>query len=252
MNREKYIQSFACGQPKVFQLPSIKQLLYGDLSSCRTNHNTKQEETNGYHPVMQGQTCHQPFSTCSTKCMPLQLHETSPQVTYSKPQLEVKRLEHQVRIMESLVKKQAKVIEDLENEKKRKLKEIERQLESQPKKLKQTKSNSFIFKTCLLENKDNSEEETSILDDLNNHTVTWKNETFVLIDAFKNRNKILNYFIPLYQSQFPNKKCKLVLSSEEYRKLFKENSHRSQSERKHAWRISIFTLDFYNFVKNQM
>ncbi|EFC38510.1 predicted protein [Naegleria gruberi] len=94
-------------------------------------------------------------------------------------------------------------------------------------------------------------EEAPVLGGIEQFSVKWKGENYVLVDVFKNRTQIMNYFVPLYQSQFPDKNCKVVLSSEEYKQLFRENTHRSQSERKHAWRISIFTIDFYNFVKNQ-
>ncbi|EFC38506.1 predicted protein [Naegleria gruberi] len=87
--------------------------------------------------------------------------------------------------------------------------------------------------------------------DLDDFSVKWKGKTYVLIDAFKNRTQILNYFVPLFQNKYPEKSCKLVLCNEDYKALFKENFNRSNSEKKHAWRVSIFTIEFYNFVKSQ-
>ena len=85
--------------------------------------------------------------------------------------------------------------------------------------------------------------------DLEKYTVTWKGETYVLVNAFKNRTQILNYYVPLYQNNFPEKTCKLVLCNDEYKVLSSENPN-TVEKKKHAWRVSVFTMDFYNFVKN--
>ena len=81
------------------------------------------------------------------------------------------------------------------------------------------------------------------------YKVTWKGETYVLVNAFRNRTQILNYYVPLYQNNFPEKTCKIVLCNEEYKQLSNENPH-TVEKKKHAWRVSVFTMDFYNFVKN--
>ncbi|KAF0977286.1 hypothetical protein FDP41_003939 [Naegleria fowleri] len=85
--------------------------------------------------------------------------------------------------------------------------------------------------------------------DLEKYTVTWKGEKYVLVNAFKNRTQILNYYVPLFENNFPDKVCKLVLCNDEYKTLSTQNPV-TVEKKKHAWRVSVFTMDFYNFVKN--
>ncbi|KAG2387592.1 hypothetical protein C9374_001186 [Naegleria lovaniensis] len=96
---------------------------------------------------------------------------------------------------------------------------------------------------------DESSDRENQLSDLELFKVKWKGEEYVLVTAFKNRTQILNYYVPLYQSQFPDKPCKIVLSNEDYKQLSVENPSNVE-KKKHAWRVSVFTIDFYNFVKN--
>ncbi|EFC44197.1 predicted protein [Naegleria gruberi] len=104
----------------------------------------------------------------------------------------------------------------------------------------------------------NNNKEISIVDEsvdklntanMHKYIVKWKGETYVLVSIFKNRTQILNYYVPLYQSQNPDKVCKIVLSNEDYKQLSNENPD-TVEKKKHAWRVSVFSLDFYNFVKN--
>ncbi|KAG2387442.1 hypothetical protein C9374_001774 [Naegleria lovaniensis] len=95
----------------------------------------------------------------------------------------------------------------------------------------------------------NSGRRDATVGDLEKYTVTWKGEKYVLVNAFKNRTQILNYYVPLFENNFPEKTCKLVLCNDEYKSLSSENPI-TVEKKKHAWRVSVFTMDFYNFVKN--
>ncbi|KAF0981733.1 hypothetical protein FDP41_012390 [Naegleria fowleri] len=96
---------------------------------------------------------------------------------------------------------------------------------------------------------DESSDRENQVSDLELFKVKWKGEEYVLVNAFKNRTQILNYYVPAYQSQYPDRPCKIVLSNEDYKQLSIENPSNVE-KKKHAWRVSVFTIDFYNFVKN--
>ena len=82
--------------------------------------------------------------------------------------------------------------------------------------------------------------------------VSWRSKEYVILNVFCNRDEVFNYFCPLFESQYPNEKSyRLVLEREDYRKLFKENKNVEKFYRQHAWRISIFSIDFFHFVRNR-
>ncbi|EFC37255.1 predicted protein [Naegleria gruberi] len=81
--------------------------------------------------------------------------------------------------------------------------------------------------------------------------VNWGSKTYYLVGAFKaisSRTRVLVNFVPMFEKEFPEKECKLVLTSEEFKRLAKENPHLFKQS-KHTWRVSLFSSDFYQYVK---
>jgi len=114
---------------------------------------------------------------------------------------------------------------------------------------KKAKQTEKVKSLSIVDESESNMRKEPAIGDIEEYKVSWQGETYVLVNAFKNRTQILNYFVPLYQNTYPDKPCKLVLCNDEYKQLSTQNPH-TVEKKKHAWRVSVFTIDFYNFVKN--
>lgn len=168
----------------------------------------------------------------------------------------IEKLYERIQKLESDVKKQDSTISILENEN-QKMKEKKRKHDEILKKrdetfyFTETKRKDRKLFLVIDEFEKSQQKANNQVKNLENYTVDWNGEQFVLIDAFSNKSDIVNYYYPLYQSNNPDKVSKMVLEREEYKKLFSTNPHVKESERKRAWRITIFSIEFYEFVKRQ-
>ncbi|EFC42713.1 predicted protein [Naegleria gruberi] len=110
-------------------------------------------------------------------------------------------------------------------------------------------SNNISTFNLILEN-DISEKYLDIITgSLEEYKVEWESQNYVILNAFNNRDEIFNYYCPLFESKYPEKVYRLVLERDDYKKLFKENKHLSKFFKMHAWRISIFSIEFFHFVR---
>ncbi|EFC38512.1 predicted protein [Naegleria gruberi] len=161
--------------------------------------------------------------------------------------IQVSSLIQKIEEMERRIYEQSQVISNLLKENQSlKTRKIGKPTACRKKLTNQSKQMTLVQETSFIENLESG------VGDLNQYLVNWRGNQYVIINVFKNRDEIMNYYCPLYQTTFPNKEFKLVVQCDEYKKLFKENQHIKTSEKKQAWRISIFTIDFYNFVKNHI
>ncbi|EFC38513.1 predicted protein [Naegleria gruberi] len=110
-------------------------------------------------------------------------------------------------------------------------------------------SSSPIEFTVIAESSLSHNKQDIVMSNVNDYSVVWNGATYVISNIFTNKDDVSHFYCPKFESFYPKKDYKLVVEKNEYRQLLSENPHIIPLFKKRAWRVSLFTMEFVNFVR---